>query len=279
MIDLTGQKFEKLIVIERVGNNNRGDAMWRCRCDCGKETITRGSSLRSRHTKSCGCFYRWAKEEDNILKKLYPDKGSDFCSKILDRKRSTIIQRVQELNLKTVVASSGLPKKLIIKKLSDNRVISKCKKHGEAEHYYHNNKIHCCLKCKNIQMIKHNKNPLNNLIMRLRSRIRISLNSISKNNKGMFHGAFRNLPYSKLDLFNYLENIKKEQNNCCPICKNNYNQVGFTVEHIVPLANAKTEQEIINLFDLKNLNLMCGSCNSSKHKKDYKTWMESKREY
>lgn len=30
-------------------------AMWSCRCDCGGDVITRGSSLRSGNTRSCGC--------------------------------------------------------------------------------------------------------------------------------------------------------------------------------------------------------------------------------
>lgn len=54
VIDLTGQKFNKLTVIERVESNNR-HAQWRCKCDCGNETIVRGDKLKSGHTKSCGC--------------------------------------------------------------------------------------------------------------------------------------------------------------------------------------------------------------------------------
>lgn len=275
-IDLTGQKFEKLIVAERVDNNSRGDTMWRCICDCGKEIITRGNSLRSGHTRSCGCLCRWTKEEDNILKQFYQNNGSEYCSKLINRTKGSILIRAQELNLKTIVVSSNLPKKTIIKKLSDKQVLSICKIHGETIHYYHDNKIRRCLRCKNIQMIEHNKNPFNNLISRLRFRIRHSLNNILKDSKGILNGAFRNLPYSQLDLFNHIENIKKQQRNCCPICNNNYDEVGFNIEHIIPLKIAKTEQEIINLFALSNLSLMCGSCNSSKGKKDYNIWMESK---
>lgn len=59
-IDLTGQKFGRLTVIEQVKNDRRGNARWRCSCDCGGETTTRGSSLRSGHTQSCGCLLRLA---------------------------------------------------------------------------------------------------------------------------------------------------------------------------------------------------------------------------
>lgn len=53
--DLTGQKFGRLTVLERMDNNARREAMWRCRCDCGNITIARGTKLRSGRTRSCGC--------------------------------------------------------------------------------------------------------------------------------------------------------------------------------------------------------------------------------
>ena len=53
--DLTGIRFGRLLVINReyVGNRN---PKWKCVCDCGKEHITTGSSLRSGDSKSCGCL-------------------------------------------------------------------------------------------------------------------------------------------------------------------------------------------------------------------------------
>ena len=55
--DLTGKKFVRLKVISFAGIQNRL-AMWRCKCECGKERVVRGLSLRTGHTKSCGCFKR-----------------------------------------------------------------------------------------------------------------------------------------------------------------------------------------------------------------------------
>ena len=56
--DESGNRYGKVIVIERVENNHRGDAQWLCLCDCGKEFITKGVSLRSGHTRSCGCLQK-----------------------------------------------------------------------------------------------------------------------------------------------------------------------------------------------------------------------------
>jgi very-short-patch-repair endonuclease len=53
-----GNVYERLTVIERAENNHRGDAQWLCRCECGNEVIVKGISLRSGHTRSCGCLQK-----------------------------------------------------------------------------------------------------------------------------------------------------------------------------------------------------------------------------
>lgn len=55
LIDLTGQRFERLVVVERAENKGR-DAAWLCRCDCGKLVTVRGHDLVRGKQKSCGCF-------------------------------------------------------------------------------------------------------------------------------------------------------------------------------------------------------------------------------
>ena len=55
-VDLTGQRFGRLTVLDRVGSAGGGSATWRCLCDCGKETIVLSSSLRRGATRSCGCL-------------------------------------------------------------------------------------------------------------------------------------------------------------------------------------------------------------------------------
>lgn len=55
--DLTGRKFTRLTVIEFMEMRKR-TPFWKCRCDCGKETIVSSDHLKSGHTKSCGCYTR-----------------------------------------------------------------------------------------------------------------------------------------------------------------------------------------------------------------------------
>ena len=58
VIDLTGQKFGNLTVIERKGSNKEGKALWLCKCSCGNKITTTGKLLRKGETKSCGCIKR-----------------------------------------------------------------------------------------------------------------------------------------------------------------------------------------------------------------------------
>lgn len=55
-IDITGQRFGRLTVIERVKNTSRKDSLWLCKCECGNIKEVTYSNLNSGHTKSCGCF-------------------------------------------------------------------------------------------------------------------------------------------------------------------------------------------------------------------------------
>jgi len=54
-IDIKGKKFNRLTVIEK-SHVAHGMVYWKCLCDCGKEKIISGSSLRRNTSKSCGCI-------------------------------------------------------------------------------------------------------------------------------------------------------------------------------------------------------------------------------
>lgn len=56
VIDLTGLRFERLVVRERAENTKGGQAKWTCICDCGETKVVKAGDLRTGNTKSCGCF-------------------------------------------------------------------------------------------------------------------------------------------------------------------------------------------------------------------------------
>lgn len=74
LIDLTGRRFGRLLVLQREGsylceNGIHSTPMWRCRCDCGQEVVVAGVSLRGGRTRSCGCLQRDLTVERNRKRK------------------------------------------------------------------------------------------------------------------------------------------------------------------------------------------------------------------
>ncbi len=53
-----GKRFGRLLVLERNGTAKSGEIIFLCRCDCGNETRSWGTTLRDGTTKSCGCLNR-----------------------------------------------------------------------------------------------------------------------------------------------------------------------------------------------------------------------------
>jgi hypothetical protein len=57
-IDMLGQKFGLLTVIEERPPTPVGHSTWLCRCDCGKEVVRTSTSMKRSQFSSCGCWHR-----------------------------------------------------------------------------------------------------------------------------------------------------------------------------------------------------------------------------
>lgn len=58
LIDLTGQRFGRLTVIEKSPSRRGDKTWWSCKCDCGSTLEVWSVYLRNGTTKSCGCLNR-----------------------------------------------------------------------------------------------------------------------------------------------------------------------------------------------------------------------------
>lgn len=65
LLNLTGQRFGLLTVLKRIHNKGKdnGHSHWLCSCDCGKEKIVRGGSLKNGTSRSCGCLAEKSKRK------------------------------------------------------------------------------------------------------------------------------------------------------------------------------------------------------------------------
>lgn len=55
-IDITGNRYNHLQVIEKHETLKGGIVVWKCLCDCGNYTYVRGKNLKNGAVKSCGCI-------------------------------------------------------------------------------------------------------------------------------------------------------------------------------------------------------------------------------
>ena len=80
-------------------------------------------------------------------------------------------------------------------------------------------------------------------------------------------GLIRHLPYTPNELLLHIKTLYKEYHGQCPSCNYILDLTGFHIDHIIPLATANTIQDVIDLFALSNLDILCPSCNCSKKNK------------
>ena len=55
-LNLLGERFGNLVVIQEAPNKDNGRTAWLCQCDCGNTKIIGTKELRNGETKSCGCL-------------------------------------------------------------------------------------------------------------------------------------------------------------------------------------------------------------------------------
>lgn len=58
-LDLTGKRFGSLIALDYTNSADRKRRLWRCKCDCGNESMVQTANLTSGHVKHCQqCGYK-----------------------------------------------------------------------------------------------------------------------------------------------------------------------------------------------------------------------------
>ena len=73
-IDLSGQKFSRLLVLSVASRGKK--VKWLCKCSCGNETLVVADQLKSGHTKSCGCLQKEKVKITGLKNKKHGYNGS-----------------------------------------------------------------------------------------------------------------------------------------------------------------------------------------------------------
>lgn len=111
-----GDQYGRLTVVKlsrRVRRKNGTYLVYLCRCQCGREVEVQGSSLRSGHTKSCGCY---AAEK---LKQERPDRRKPKPPKGPKRIASRFPYGGEMLTVKELVVRTGIKEKTLRRRIFD----------------------------------------------------------------------------------------------------------------------------------------------------------------
>lgn len=74
IIDLKGQKFGRLLVLNFSHTNKK--VYWLCKCDCGTKHTVRGNNLKSGRVTSCGCYLKELLIKNYVEKTQFLWKGN-----------------------------------------------------------------------------------------------------------------------------------------------------------------------------------------------------------
>lgn len=82
--NLVGQRFGRLVVLERTRHN--GKVAWKCQCDCGNKSVVTTYCLTHK-TISCGCYRyeKWKESQDKISRDAEEKKKIDLLGKRLGK--------------------------------------------------------------------------------------------------------------------------------------------------------------------------------------------------
>jgi len=290
--DITGQRFGRLVVLERGPDypnpKKPSVARWVCQCDCGKAKLICGYSLRKGRTKSCGCKVseRFKEGDKRTISwsQIAIDKG--FCSPrdMLETLYCTMSIRemvpfigVSRNIISKKMLSLGLKTRTEIKRPPDKpRKCSKCgatKPEGDFYKLKIGKVIGVCKKCSNEHSRKwsrenkdktrearrsykrrnRDKHRLNHAMS---ERIRAALNGV-KNNKN-----WRDLvDFTPAELRTHLE-----RRFLPGMTWENYGQ--WHVDHIIPVSvfnfNLASDIDFKRCWCLKNLQPLWGVDNDKK---------------
>jgi hypothetical protein len=87
-IDIKGQRFGRLVAMEKHHQGIQGRWYWLCKCNCGNSVVVLGTQLRNGNTKSCGCLKSEAviqRNKDNSTHNLSKHPAYNIHSNMINR--------------------------------------------------------------------------------------------------------------------------------------------------------------------------------------------------
>ncbi len=149
--DLTGQRFGRLVVIEKAHRpvgNSRSSSFWNCTCDCGKLCTPAQIDLVLKQTTSCGCY------RDEMIRRKRKRPFENLYNKLVHgaKKRNIIIDLSYEQFVKLTenecchyCGNKVTWSKYFSK--SNTRLATNIDRKDNALGYTFDNCVVCCTRC------------------------------------------------------------------------------------------------------------------------------------
>ena len=149
VIDETGKRHGKLVVIIRTANNRFGSARWICKCDCGNETIVEGASLRNGRTKSCGCLVKETRHKlplgEASFNRLFSRMKRDAKKRNYEFDISK--EKVKKITKQPCFYCGVLPSSRIKRDGNGNYIYNGIDRMDNTKGYIEGNVVPCCKTC------------------------------------------------------------------------------------------------------------------------------------
>ena len=150
LVNLTGQRFGKLLVVGRAHNTHEGKAQWHCACDCGKTTVVVARSLRRGATTSCGCNRQRSHRKlppfqagmNNVIREY--QRGARDRNFIWDLTK----EQAQELLVQSCFYCGDPPSRIVeLGKYNGDALVNGLDRLDSTKGYTRENIVPCCKRC------------------------------------------------------------------------------------------------------------------------------------
>ncbi|WP_431860181.1 HNH endonuclease [Azospirillum sp.] len=287
LVDLTGRKFGRLVVTGHAHTTARR-AFWNALCECGSTVVVRGSNLTTGNTLSCGCFSgdRLVEEKrENMEGKRFgrlvvtsyshtSEGRKAFWYCVCDCGGSSVVsgdqlRRGRTLScgcLRTEATSSRCKSNIAGRKFGMLTVLREFGRNARSQTTWL-----CRCECGNEKV-------LDGCVLRggitvtcgCRAGIKSPLRSVAVREAMAPHRSKRRArirgaggSFTK----GQVEELYSRQRGRCAGCGERLRR-SYHRDHITPLSRGGRN-------DISNIQLLCQTCNQSKHAKDPVTWARS----